>query len=202
MSKEGSVVKFKNIFKTQDVPFVIYADFESFIEKIAVCEGNPNESHTTPYQHHTPSGFCFHLKCFDDNIHWESPRLYTKEKPEDDLAKTFVLEIEKIVKEVYEKFKIAKPIIYGPEEKKIFEQSEKCWLCEEKFKDSKNRKVRDHCHLTGKFRGAAHNNCNLKYRLPKFIPVIFHNLSGYDAHLFVKSLAVTDGEVTCIPNNE
>jgi len=44
-------------------------------------------------------------------------------------------------------------------------------------------KVRDHCHLTGKFRGAAHNECNLQYRVPRFIPVFFHNVSRYDAHL-------------------
>jgi len=49
-------------------------------------------------------------------------------------------------------------------------------------------KVRDHCHLSGKFRGAAHNKCNLNYKLPKFYPVVFHNLSGYDSHLFIKKL--------------
>jgi len=47
-------------------------------------------------------------------------------------------------------------------------------------------KIRDHCHLTGKYRGAAHNICNLHYKVPNFIPVVFHNLSGYDSHLFIK----------------
>ena len=63
-------------------------------------------------------------------------------------------------------------------------------------------KVLDHCHLTGKYRGAAHNECNLNYKIPKFFPVIFHNLSGYDAHLFIKNLGVTKGNINCIPNNE
>ena len=49
-------------------------------------------------------------------------------------------------------------------------------------------KVRDHCHITGKYRGAAHACCNLNYQLPSFYPVILHNLSGYDAHLFIKTL--------------
>ena len=66
----------------------------------------------------------------------------------------------------------------------------------------KNEKDKDHCHYTGRFRGAAHNSCNLNYKKPKFIPVVFHNLSGYDSHLFIKNLGFTDGTIDCIPNNE
>ena len=64
------------------------------------------------------------------------------------------------------------------------------------------KKVRDHCHFTGKYRGAAHVKCNLQFKKPKFTPVIFHNLSGYDAHLFVKNLGKSEGNIKCIPNNE
>ena len=63
-------------------------------------------------------------------------------------------------------------------------------------------KVRDHCHFTGRYRGAAHNKCNLEYKKLKFIPVVFHNLSGYDSHLFTKNLSFTAGNIDCIPNNE
>ena len=63
-------------------------------------------------------------------------------------------------------------------------------------------KVKDHCYLTGKYRGAAHEICNLKYKEPSFIPVVFHNLSGYDAHLFIKELGVSSGEINCIANTE
>ena len=62
--------------------------------------------------------------------------------------------------------------------------------------------VKDHDHLTGKFRGAAHSQCSLQYQLPKFVPVIFHNLSGYDSHLFIKQLGRSEGNINCIPNNE
>ena len=66
-----------------------------------------------------------------------------------------------------------------------------------------NNRVRDHCHFSGKFKGAAHNECNLNYKIPKFIPVVFHNLSGYDSHLLVKKLRGSQGEkIKCIPNNE
>ena len=62
--------------------------------------------------------------------------------------------------------------------------------------------MRDHCHFTGKYRGAAHNECNLKCRKPLILPVIFHNLQGYDAHLFIKQLAKVPGDLFSIPTTE
>ena len=62
--------------------------------------------------------------------------------------------------------------------------------------------VRDHCHFTGKYRGAAHNKCNLMCKKPRVLPVIFHNLQGYDAHLFIKQLAKLEGKLDCIPSTE
>ena len=72
--------------------------------------------------------------------------------------------------------------------KKEYEASKTCHICLKPFDDPDNHKVTDHCHYTGLYRGAAHNNCNLKYKIPKHIPIAFHNLSGYDAHLFIKEL--------------
>ena len=79
-----------------------------------------------------------------------------------------------------------KKMIFGKEEKElhVFYKETKCWICKEKFVD--NDKVRDYCHFTCRYRGAAHNSCNHKYRKPNFTPVAFHNLSGYDSHLFMK----------------
>ena len=62
--------------------------------------------------------------------------------------------------------------------------------------------MRDHCHLSGKFSGAAHEVCNLKYKVPKFFPVVFHNLSGNDSRLFIKTLDNSEGDISCISNNE
>ena len=86
-------------------------------------------------------------------------------------------------------------MIFNKEEAEQFNKETKCWICKEDLDN-------DHCHFTGKYRGAAHNSCNLKYRKPKFIPVVFHNLSGYDSHLFIKNLGFTAGDINCIPNNE
>ena len=63
-------------------------------------------------------------------------------------------------------------------------------------------KVRDHCHFTGEYRGAAHNSCNLQCRKPSILPVMFHNLQGYDSHLFIKQLAKVKGKLDCIPSTE
>ena len=63
-------------------------------------------------------------------------------------------------------------------------------------------RVRDHGHLSGKFRGAAHEVCNIKYKVPQFFPVVFHNLSMYENHLFIKTLGNSEGDISCIPNNE
>ena len=73
--------------------------------------------------------------------------------------------------------------------KRKHEEASTCHICMKPFDNpEKNWKVRDHCHYTGLYRGAAHNNCNLKYKIPKYIPIVFHNLSGYDAHLFIRQL--------------
>ena len=63
-------------------------------------------------------------------------------------------------------------------------------------------RVRDHIHLSGKFRGAANEICNLKYKIPKFFPVVFYNLSVYNSHIFIKTLGNSEGDISCISNNE
>src|SRR5271155_5829440 len=93
-------------------------------------------------------------------------------------------------------------MIFTKVDAETYSNANTCHICEDKFNSSKadDIKVRDHCHLSGKFRGAAHNECNLNYKDPKFIPVVFHNLSGYDSHLFIKKLR--GNNINCIPINE
>ena len=80
-----------------------------------------------------------------------------------------------------------KNLITIEEEKNLFQQSNSCWVCE-KLIDNDEEKVRDHCHVTGKFRGAAHCGCNINFQLTNKVPVIFHNLKVFDSHLFLMSL--------------
>ena len=72
-----------------------------------------------------------------------------------------------------------KNLILSEEEEKQFQSSNTCWICE-KLIDNDDEKVRDHCHITGKFRGSAHWSCNINFQLTKNVPVVFHNLRGYD----------------------
>ena len=85
------------------------------------------------------------------------------------------------------------------EEEEQFQSSNTCWICE-KLIDDDDEKVRDHCHVTGKFRGAAHWSCNINLQLTKKVPVIFHNLRGYDSHLIFEELNKFDVKTDVIPN--
>ena len=81
-----------------------------------------------------------------------------------------------------------------------------CHICEQELlvfeKTGEIFKVRNHCHFTGKYRGAAHNQCNLKCTKPLILPMVFHNLQGYDSHLLIKQLAKVSGDLFCIPSTE
>ena len=85
------------------------------------------------------------------------------------------------------------------QDKLIYDNSTLCHICSEEIGEDR---VRDHCHLSGKFRDAAHLACNLKYKVPMFFPVVYLNLSGDDSHLFIKTFGNSEGDISCIPNNE
>ena len=85
------------------------------------------------------------------------------------------------------------------EEEHLFQRSNSCWICQ-KLTDNDEEKVRDHCHLTGKFRGSTHWDCNINFQLPKKVPVIFHNLRGYDSHLNFSEFDKFDVKIDVIPN--
>ena len=101
----------------------------------------------------------------------------------------------------YEKKKI---IPLTKEEKINYNDQQICYICKKEFSndDKKNYKVRDHCHYTGKYRGAVHNICNLRCRVPKEIPVVFHNGSTYDYHFIIKELFKEfEGNFDCLGEN-
>ncbi|XP_022807622.1 uncharacterized protein LOC111344644 [Stylophora pistillata] len=199
MPPSGTFLSFKNHHKKMDMPFVIYADFESIIKPLHSIQPNPKECYTEKKQQHIPVSFCYYVKCsFDDRY----SRLveYTALSENEDVAQIFVDMLEEEVKTIYKNHP-PKEMIFEDSDVEIFENATCCWLCEGDFKEG-DEKVREHCHYTGKFRGAAHNSCNLRFRRSKFTPVIFHNLANYDAHLFVRNLGVSEGDINCIPNNE
>ena len=145
--------------------------------------------------------------CFD-KVYSQNPVIYTKQSEDEDVAQTFAEMLEKDLKGIYMNCGKAKMKI-TPKQQRKFQKATKCWICGDKLVTDKshqdygkNHSVRDHCHFTGKYRGPAHNECNRQFRKPKFTPIFFHNLSGYDSHLFIKNLGKTQGNIKCIPNNE
>ena len=92
------------------------------------------------------------------------------------------------------------------EEKKIYHEQKRCYICKKRFSTNDDNKehhrVKDHSHCTGKHRGAAHNICNLRYKTPKEIPVVFHNGSKFDYPFIIKELAEEfKGQFECSGKN-
>ena len=92
-----------------------------------------------------------------------------------------------------------KNLIMSEEKVHLFQQSNSCWICK-KLVNHEDEKVRDHCHITSKFRGATHWSCNINFQLTKRIPVMFHNLKGYDSHLIFSVLHKFNVKINVIPN--
>jgi len=86
--------------------------------------------------------------------------------------------LEGDIKQIYEEhLRFPKEMKYTKSDEVRFQAATECHICGDELGEDR---ARDHCHLTGKFRGAAHVRCNSEYQIAKFFPVIFHNLSGYD----------------------
>ena len=207
MPTKNTILNFQNYFKKLPIPFVVYADFECFKIPMNSCQPNPNKSFTEGYQKHEPSGYCLYIKGLDgidDNF---KPIVYTKKAEDEDISKRFIKHVIKLTHKIYkEYYSNPKPLNLTPQEEKDFQSATICLICEQDlFKDEETGqiiKVRDHCHFTGEYRGAAHKQCNLKCKKPLILPVLFHNLQGYDSHLFMKQLAKISGDLSCIPSTE
>ena len=78
LPEKGSKLSFKNDNRSMRVPFIVYADFESFTPQLSTCQPNPDESYIKRYQKHIPSGFCYHIKCFDDALYSQEPVIFVK----------------------------------------------------------------------------------------------------------------------------
>ena len=198
MPPPNTYLKFDKFLNTEKAPFVIYADFESLIKPLKSCDPNPNQSYTNKHQIHKPISFTYYIKSFNESVYKSKIEKYTQEKEEGpDAMLTFIKRLEEDVRKIAELGN--KEIEITDEEEKEFIKAPGCWICGGHLGEDR---VRDHCHYTGRYRGPAHNICNLNYRKQNKISVFFHNLAGYDSHLFIKKLGYTEGTIDCIPNNE
>ena len=207
LTKDNIIIKYNHGEKSMKAPFIIYVDLECLLEKMSTCINNPNESSTTKINKHTPSGYSIFTSCsFNES---RNKLNYYRGK---DYMKKFCKDLKEHATRIihYEKKKI---VALTKEEKTNCNDQQICYICKKEFdttdtallsslEHKKNYKVRDHCHYTGKYRGAAHNICNLRYKVPKEISVAFHNGSTYDYHFIIKELVKEfEGNFDCLGEN-
>ena len=202
---KNTILNFQNHFQKLPIPFVIYCDFDCFTKPIHSCQPNPNKSFTESYQKHEPSGYCLYLKGLDGMKDKYKPIVYTKKTEDEDISKKFIKHVRLLTHMIYRRYySNPKPLKLTPQEEKDFQSAKVCHICEQDLNIDKETgqilKVRDHCHFTGEYRGAAHNQCNLKCKKALILPVIFHIF--YDSHLFIKQLSKVSGKLSCIPSTE
>ena len=187
-TKDNNILKFNNFHKQQPVPFVIYADFEAITEKIHGCQQEGNKSYTEPYQRHKDCGYGYKVVCCYDDKYTKAIQIYRGEKAVYKFMENMLEEV-KYCKKVMKKH-FNKPLRMTGENEQEFKKATTCHICDKKYTE-KDIRVRDHCHITDEFRGSAHQECNLKLRInPEEIkiPVIFHNLRGYDSHFIMQEI--------------
>ena len=173
-------------------------------KKTQYCQNNPKNSYTEKKAKHKPSGYAWCSICsFDDT---KNKRYFYRGK---DCIEKLCKDLKEFGTEINNfKKKEIKPLTN--KEIKPYKKQKVCYICEKKFCDYKNKKsqydlyhkVRDHCHYNRNFRGLVHNIFNLRYNVPKKIPIVFHNGSTYDYHFVIKNLAEEfKGEFECLGEN-
>ena len=194
--KQGeNVLKFNNFRKQLPVPFVIYADFEAITKKVQGCEQSEemeNEKnkrlYMEAYQTHEDCGSAYKVICCYDDKYSKDICIYRGENTVYKFMENMLEEVEYCKAVIKKHFN--KPLFMTEVDEQHFKTMDGCHICGEKYTD-KDVRVRDHCHITGKFRGSAHQECNLKFRIkPENLkkPVIFHNLHGYDSHFIMQQI--------------
>ncbi|XP_068720593.1 uncharacterized protein [Montipora capricornis] len=184
-TKDDNTLKFNNFHKQLPVPFAIYADFEAITEKIHGCQPNNDKSFTEAYQKHTDCGYGYKVVCCYDDKYTKPVQIYRGEKAVYKFMEAMLEEVKYCKKVMKKEFN--KPLRMTKDNEKEFQKANKCHICEKEYNKTDVR-VRDHCHVTGQYRGSAHQDCNLNFRLTEKIPVIFHNLRGYDSHFIMQEI--------------
>ena len=199
MPPEGEVTKFKSFRETVKIPFVIYADLEALLHKLTVSQMQETEhDQTEKLQKHVACSYGYKVVCCYDDKLSKPFKMYRGV----DSVNKFFSDIFEEEKEILEKLKDFKntPMKLTNEEQNNHKNATNCYVRHCSF-TTENHKVRDHCHVIGNYRGASCNKCNLGMKMTKTIPVIFHNLKGYDSHLLLQELGKFNKKISVIPNN-
>ena len=145
-------------------------------------------SYTEAYQTHEDCGSAYKVICCYNDKYSKPIQTYRGENVIYKFMEKMLEEVEYCKTVVKKRFN--KPLVMTDNDEQSFRTMDGCHICGEKYTD-KDVRVRNHCHITGKFRGSAHQECNLKLRIKPEdikIPVIFHNLRGYDSHFIMQQI--------------
>ena len=191
---KAGLIKFKNYSRQIPVPFKIYADFECILKTVESDIVDDSSSYTRKYQDHIPFNFAYKVVCVDNKFN----KKVVLHKGKDAVYRFIksILSEYNHCKKVTRKY-FNKNLIISAEENERFEQSNVCQICNKLF-DISDNKVRDHCHISGKYRGAAQWSWNVNFKITKKIRVIFLNLKGYDSHLIFKELSKFNLKISVI----
>lgn len=184
---DDRILKFKNWSYKITVPYIVYGDIESILRPIERGTGP-----TGAYQEHIPSSIGYYIHCSFD----EKQCKYNFFQGVNCIQK-FAWEMKRLAFDVGQILKTVCVMEITPEEQIQYDNANTCHICEEEITSDK---VRDHDHLTGVYRGPAHNSCNLNYNITHIIPIVFHNLSNYDSHFLIKTIAsFHSGAISVVP---
>ena len=200
-------ISFKSWIKTEECLFRVYADFECLLQE---CEEGTDK--TQKVQKHIPCSVAWVL--ISDHPEVENHQFLYRPTPDEDTsleeASADVIDhlmesLQELEEELYEFQKQVKPMLLTEEQEAEFQAATHCYMCDDPIleKEGKWRKVRDHNHATGEYRGAAHSHCNIQKKRSYHIPVFFHNLRGYDGHLIMQGIHryADEKSIRVIPNN-
>ena len=192
---EKGFIEFKNFHRQILVPFKIYADFECLLKEVDSGVHDDCFSYTSKYEDHIPCSFAYKVVCIDDK--------YTKNL----VCYRGKNAVYKFIQCIFKEYDYCRSVIrkqfnknsvMTAEENEEFERSNICWICDKLIENED--KVRGHFHITRNYTGSAHWSCIINLKITKKVPVIFHNLRGYDSHLIFRELSKFDCRVGVIPN--
>ena len=167
------------------------------LEKLDTCQNDPKKFFAEQKARHTSSGYSWVMCCSFDKL--KNKQSYYRGK---NCMEMFCKDLKNLAMKIinYEKKEM---IPLTNEETESYKKQKVCHICKKEFStDKKNCKVGDHCRYSGKFRGAAHNNFNLTYRIPKEILTVFRNGSTYDYLFVIKQLTIVfKGRFDCLGEN-
>jgi hypothetical protein len=194
---EDAFIKFSNYQKTMKKPFAIYADFES----ILIPTEDENNSKTHNYQTHKACSYAY-VVVSEYEEHNGKFVLYRAKDEKDNVGDHFCKAILEEGKRLRKILQYNNKMIITEEQKEEFKNATICHICKKELKKTDERD-RDHDHYTGLYRGAAHHICNELYTQKLAdIPIFFHNLKGYDAHLIMQSIGKFTQELNAIATTE